>query len=327
MRRFAWIPVLVGLLLGGAALAQDASTPLANLEHSSIIDFAMTGNGVALFIADAGENQVHVYNASDPANPALLVSIPLEGTPLAVAAARDYAIVAVDIGGSSDLLQVIAPDRYSEGGYGVVAFPEIPDGTRAIVVSADHRWAAVAGANGYSLLELISATDIIGYPTESSGGISAAALGSSMAFIASPRPAQIEQFILRGGQAPREARSLDLRQPASALTVNGRTTLGAIVRAGGIDLFDTASLQIVNTLQAEGGRFTNAQFIAREDGEWLAAAVENSPEILFFDVTTPSQPAPIASLPVGFSARQMKVYDDLLLVSDDGQLAIFQPGA
>lgn len=318
--------LIVMLLLGVAASAsaQDASSSLlTTLEINDTAALAVSDDGSILFVASSSDNALLVYDFADPSAPNLRTVIALEGEPTALAAARDYALVAVSTPEDGDLLEVIAPDSFSDGGYGVVAFPDIPDNARHISVSPDNRWAGLVGDGWYSVLQLISSVDIIGYPAEGVDTPSATVLAVGMAYIAQDDPAQVAQLLLRANEPPRVARALALEQPADALAINARMTVGAAVVDGGVVLFDGATMRALGTIAQRGASIVDAQFVAREDGEWLAALAQGSGEVLLFDVTTPTRAGDIGSISTGITPTHMLVHDNLLLVSDGDQVRVF----
>jgi hypothetical protein len=322
MRLFVLFALLFGVL--SSVRAQDVTpTQVAALEVNDVAAFAVSGDSSILFVASESDDTLLVYDFADPSSPTLRTTIALDGMPTALAAARNYALVAVSTPDNGDLLEVIAPDSFSEGGYGVVAFPDIPDNARQITVSPDNRWAGVVGEGWYSVLQLISSVDIIGYPTESISAPNATTLAVGMAYIAQDDPTQVVQLLLRANEPPRTARTLELDAPADSLALNARMTVGAAVVDGEVVLFDTATMRQLSVISQDGEDISAAQFIAREDGEWLAVLVQGSGDVLLYDVTSPTRAGDIGSISTGITPTQLLVHDNLLLVADDSQIRVF----
>lgn len=322
MRPFVLFALLFGVL--SSARAQDVTpTQVAALEVNDVAAFAVSGDSSILFVASESDDTLLVYDFADPSSPNLRTAISLDGTPTALAAARDYALVAVSTPDNGDLLEVIAPDEFSQGGYGVVAFPDIPDNARQITVSPDNRWAGVVGDGWYSVLQLISSVDIIGYPTESVSAPNATTLAVGMAYIAQGDPTQVTQLLLRANEPPRTARALTLDAPAESLALNARMTVGAAVVDDQIILFDTGTMRQLSTISRDT-RVISTQFVAREDGEWLAVLVQGDGDVLLYDVTTPTRAGEIGSISTGITPTQLVVHDTLLLVADDSQIRVFR---
>ena len=321
------LPILLVLLFGvlSNVSAQDiAPTQLVTLEVSNVSTFAVSGDSSTLFVASDSDDALVIYDFTDPSSPNLRTVITLDGSPTAIAAARDYALVAVSTSDEGDLLEVIAPDSFSNGGYGVVAFPDIPANTRRIAVSPDHSRAGIVGDGWFSVLQLVSAIDIIGYPSTNVDSPTATTLAIGMAYIAQADPTQIAQLLLRANEPPRIARTLALNAAATALATNARMSVGAAVVDGDVVLFDTATMRQLGSIQTDSGDIVAAQFIAREDGEWLAALIDGSRDVLLFDVTTPTRAGEIGSISTGFSPSQLLIHDNLMLVADDTQIRVFR---
>jgi WD40 repeat protein len=319
--------LLLGLVLMAGVLrafAQDAApAPLATIALTGIKALTVSGDGNVVFAASETENTLQIYDFRRSSLLEPLAEVPLDGKPVAVASSGDYALVLVTVDGRGDLLEVIAPDPFREGSYGIVAFFDTPDDPVSVVVSPDQLWSVVTGDGWYSVLQLISAEENIGYLTESASISGVAVLSSGFALLGQLEPPSVQQYVLRANNSPRSARTLALEDTPLALTVNARLTLGAVLQADGvIVLFDLATMQAVGRIEAGGG-LRDLAFIAREDGEWLIASSPQSTDVLLFDATDPNAVAAVGSLPVGLMPRFSHVTDDFLFVSDGRQVSVF----
>ncbi len=117
---------------------EGASTPIApigTLEAGDFRALGVTADGDRLLVADAENQQVRVYDFTDPTQPDLLTALDVNGTPVLLAGGDGFGIVAVQTGGDSDSVELIAS-----------AFPELaarsiaPDGAVPISPRTRTRW-------------------------------------------------------------------------------------------------------------------------------------------------------------------------------------------
>jgi DNA-binding beta-propeller fold protein YncE len=315
---------IIWLSFAVALQAQDAPDPLATTEVGDVQAMAISGDGRTLFVTDARANTLHVFSLA--ANRLLenMAEVPLDGTPTALSSASDYALVTMDLGSDGDALESIGPDPFNASGYTILNFVDVEDQSRALSVAQDFRWALVIGERWYSLVQIVSATDMIAYPSATRAEPQSGALGTSIALIAQDSPARVVQYLLRRNQAPREARALDLDDSPGLMTLNGRATLGAVVSGSReIIIFDTATMQQLSSISLDASP-TQIGFSVREDGEWLIVATENNRDLSIFDATNPVSMGEIGSLTLGITPSQMRINEDQLIVSDGQQIHIYR---
>lgn len=303
--------------------AQDAPEPLAATEVADVQAMAISGDGRTLFVADARANTLHVFSLTSNRLLEKVAEVSLDGTPTALSAAGDYALVTIDLGSGGDALESIGPDPFDTSGYAILNIVDVEDESRFLSVAPDFRWALVLGERWYSLVQIVSATDMIAYPLATRAEPQSGALGASIALIAQDSPAQVVQYLLRRNQAPRVARALELDASPGPLTLNGRMTLGAVVSGSrDITIFDTATMQQLSSIRLDATP-NQIGFSVREDGEWLIIATENSRDLSIFDATNPVSMGEIGSLTVGITPLHMRINEEQLIVSDGRQIQIY----
>lgn len=316
------------LLIGAVAFvrAQDATpTPLTSIRVANVSALAVSGDGQVLFVADATNNTLLVYDFGTRSDLSLLAEVALDGQPVAIAAADNYALVPIAAEDGLSALYTIAPDPFRAGDYAVVGAFDIPGVPQDAVMSPDRRWALITGDDWYSVVQVVSPEDNTAYPNETNIVPRSAALSAGMALLGNAEPPAIEQYILRTNQYPRAARTISLDAAPVALTVNPRMTLGAAALAdGSLVLFDLANMQIVGSVDSGVSDLRSLAFIAREDGEWLLTLAGDNREISLYLTTDPSDFGAAGSISVGMTARFMTVYEDFLFVSDGRQISVFQ---
>ncbi len=315
---------LIVLGLVPTVLAQDSPVPAAVVDAGDVQAMAVSGDGRSLFVTNARTQILQVYSLSLENLLEEVAAVPLDAEPSALTAARDYALVTVDFGSGSDALESIGPDPFDVSSYAVLNIVDIEDNARFINIAPDFRWALLIGESWYSLVQIVSATDMIAYPLGTRAEPQSGAIGSNVALIAQDSPAQVVQYLLRRNQAPRSARTLDLRDEPGTLILNERLSLGAVISGTHeIVLFDTATMQQQGTLTVEGDQPIQMQFSAREEGEWLIVASENSRDLRIYDATNPNTMGEIGSLTLDIAASQMLIHDELLIVSDGQQIQAY----
>jgi len=321
------VTVVIALMMIGAVSAQDTVPigPIGSVEAGDFRALAVTADGQRLLIADAENDELRVYDFSDPSLPTLINSVDLEGEPLAVTAAEDFALVAVSTPDEGDAVRVIAPSRYSRTqGYIETNSIDVPDGVRQIVISPDNYWALALSANGYTLLELVSAGEINSLPTESQ--IVDAAVGGDTAFLLSESSLMTES--LRVNLDVQRVEQIELEGVGQQIVINPRLTLGVITLEGNrLLMFNPSTLDTFSTFEAGGAAITDVQFVSGEEGEWLAVSREGGSEITLLDVNDPSNVGDLGSLSTLFESpvQAMTTYNELIIVTDGQTVRIFAP--
>lgn len=318
------------LLAGGAVIAQDdpplGSAPLGPVGSVEAGDFralAVTADGQRLLIADAENDQLRVYNFSDPANPTLISSVDLDGEPTAVTAADSFALVAVSTPDEGDAVRVIAPSRYSRPrGYVEANSIDVPDGVSHIAISPDQYWALALSDDGYTLLELVSAGEINSLPM--SLDVVDAAVGGDTAYLLTPSALVTES--LRVNLEMQRAREITLDGTGQRVLINPRLTLGVIaLDSSRLQWFDPAALDLLASTSVNG-TITDMQFISAEDAEWLALSLDGSPDITLLDVTDPANVGDLGTLETQFETpvQAMTTFGEYIVATDGQTVRIFQ---
>jgi hypothetical protein len=312
------------VLAFGVYVFGQTPPPLTSIRVEDAAALAVSGDGQRLFVADSQANRLSVFDFSNRDSLELLTSVTLDGRPVDVAAGQAYAIVLVEVDGAGDLMEVVAPDEYADGGYGLVAFFEIPDRPRKIVLSPDYRWASVIGDDWHHIYQLISATDNVRYPLADEPRPLLTSFAEGLAFTAVEDPSSVQQYILRPDQPPRPARTLALDEPPTQIALNARMTLGAaLVGESVLKLFDPVTMdQIGDDINLQRP-IVQMQFVVREDGDWLAALTDEGSELLLLPVVELSAMGEIGALPVAMEPSRMVAYDDRVVVSDGQQISVF----
>lgn len=329
MRNAVWIALIVlGAVLAPHVWAQDTALidPIATLEAGDFRALAVTADGARLLIADAASNQVRVYDISDPADPKPLVSLEVQGTPIDLAASNDFALVLVETGGETDLIEVIAPADYDPRAlYATVTYIDVPTGARHVRLSPDGDWGIVVGNGGYTLLEMLSASEV-----NSSAFIDVPAFNDGV-------PTNSRVLVASGGEpsiqsAPLQAQSqsvegLTLDAPARLLALNERGTLGAaLLENGEVVFFDPAEMRLVGSQLLSQRDVLALRFAALEAGEWLLVAEADATAITLLDVSDLEDIGEIGARPLNIQVRTLTVWGDLLFVTDGQRIEIYGIG-
>ena len=328
VKRLFWlIAVAVGACFG--AQAQDTAPigPIGTVAAGDFRALAVTSGGDRLLIADAENNQLRIYNFSDPSSPALLTSVDLDGEPVALAAADNFALVAVTTGESTDAVRVIAPSVYArQSGYLEANSIDIPRAPRTIRLSPDNRWAVVVSERGYSILELISAGEINSLPFAADASpVIDAAVANNTAYLLHDSSLEIQS--LRANLAIQRTSQIEFEGQAAALALNTGITLGVVALDDNqLVFFDPVALETVSTLSLEGEAIAGMQFVSGEEGEWLAITQADSTDITLIDVSNPADVGELGTLATSFAApvQAMVSYDTLIAATDGQTVSIFQ---
>ncbi len=304
--------------------AQDTVGPIGSVEAGDFRALAVTADGNRLLIADAENDQLRVYDFNEPSTPTLINSVDLEGEPVAIAAAADFALVAVRTPEADDAVRVIAPSRYArpQGWRETNSFP-VQDGVTRLVIAPDNDWALATSPGSYTLMELLSAGEINWLPRESE--VVDAAVGDNIAYVLSRSMLVTET--LGANVAMERSGELELDGTARRINLNVRLTVGVIVlNDSDLLLFDPATLEPISTLTVGGAAISDVQFVSSEQGEWLALTRTGSGDITLLDVSDPANISEREPLVTGFETpvQAMTTYNELIIATDGQTVRIFQ---
>lgn len=328
MRKLA-LSAGLAAVVAWAVIAQDA--PAADQVASlSVRDgglVAYVAGGDYLIVADGA--QLQLYNLTDPSDPQDAASIVLDDSPVALEATSDFALVALPTDSSPDELLIIAPDRYSRGGFGIVNWLDVPDNPAQIVLSPDNRWALVYGDNGYVTMALSAADNIeVSAPVDTGDArVIDAALTNDRALLIREGANEVEVRNLTTSlraQATPEALLLD--GEATAIGVSSDGSLGAVTLADQqVVLFDPDTLETLQTVALEDGPVSDLRFLSQDGRTYLALMIDNRPAIMLLDVTDPADIGLPGSVGVGSgSVLAFAVSGDHLALSRGDAVLIFQ---
>jgi hypothetical protein len=319
------ILLALAILMGVVFSVRAQTTPLATLSRTSISGIAMSPGASLLFIADAAQNLLAVYDISSPNAPQLINEVALDGEPTAVVAGDNYAVVALDIGGDAGLLEVIAPDPFSPGQYAIIGFYDTTNPIYSLAISPNQQWGALMSDDWAAVVRIESPEDFTAYPTAETTSPVDTAFAPGLALMAQNDPPQVLQWSLgRAGTTMQDAvLALDAQPVALEITLNG--SLGAVALDNNeVVFFDPDTMEETSSPSISGGTITAMQFVASETGDTLLVATENSSDIQIVLIESPSSAAVVGSTPIGFDPVHMIVAGDVLAVSDGQQVSLFE---
>ena len=320
--------LLIGLLLvGGVVLAQDSTNtpiaPIGTLEAGDFRALAVTADGDRLLVADAENQQVRVYDFTDPAQPDLLTTLDVNGTPVLLAGGAGFGVVAMQTGGDSDSVELVAPAFPSprvqyQAGWSVYDIPKNP---RVLAVSPDSHWAIVITDGGYNLLEINDPGNVNNVPVETS--IIDAVLTDTTAYYL--RDQSLLAAPLQSGEALRAEQTLALDGVPSRLAINAQATQGVVVLDDTrLVFFDPETMKTTGELVLDGGAVTTLNFLAHGDSEILLVTQAEQPAIRLFDASDPQDVADLGSTdPMTTSIRALTTHAPYIVVTDGATISIF----
>jgi len=237
--------------------AQDAAPTALPLASIGLPDARLLAFFLRRRYADRHQRRrAALYDSGQPARLRQVVTLPLDGPAVALAAA-DFTLVAVATTGAADSLVVIAPDPYSRGGFGVVNFLDAPKGIHLIALSPARKWALASGDDAYVTLALSAADNIevsAPVPVGDTPLIGAALTDDTALLIHHDSPRVAAAPLDPAGNATPQPAALALDAPAVAIAVSGDGALGAVaLKDKRLVLFDPSTLKILNTVTLEDG--------------------------------------------------------------------------
>jgi len=317
MRLLRWAGLALALLMVSAASAQDA--PIVTLEAGDFRDLAIIEDGTRLLVADAAAEQVRVYDISQVSAPTLIASVSLDGTPLALAGAQNFAVAAVRTGRGEDALEVITPSLYNRRSpYTTLNYIDVPRGVREIILSSDGQRGIAIGDNAYTLLEIIAPEEISAVTVETGRSISAAAVAAERAFVAFEGESALEVLLIGGGASASPEARVALETPALALAVSADGALIGALTSGAVVVIDSAALTVSAQTEVEASalRFLDA---ASAD---LLTLDQARTRLQLYDLQGGALRA-LNTLELSRAARQLTTFGGFIFVTDGGSVNIF----
>ncbi len=320
--------LLIGLLLiGGVVFAQDsANTPIApigTLEAGDFRALAVTADGDRLLVADAENQQVRVYDFTDPTQPDLLTSLDLSGTPVLLAGGADFGVVAVQTGLDSASVELVAPafpgsQALYRAGW---SYSDIPPNPHALALSPDSRWGIVASDNSYSLMEINDPSNV-GWFTVDEPVIDAALTNTTAYFL---RDQSLNSAPLQSSEALHAEQTVQLDGTPSHLAINAAATQGVVVLDDTrLVFFDPETMKTTGELVLDGGAVTTLNFLAHGASELLLVTQAEQSAIRLFDAHDPQDVADLGSSdPLAAPIRALVTHAPYIVVTDGATISIF----
>ena len=314
------------VLAAGAGFAQDSAnpTPVSPISTLAAGDFralAVTADGDRLLVADVESGQVRIYDFTDPANPLLLNSVDVGGTPVALVGGEAFGLAAVVTDAASDTVEVIAPPlpgprvEYMAG----ANYVDIAKNPHSLVRSPDNHWAIAVSEAAYTLLEIHAPDNIDAYAVDMT--LIDAALSNTTAYILHDQT--LEDAPLQSGDTLHTEQSLTLDGTPSLIALNARASDGAVVLDDNrVVFFDPQRLEKTSEFTVDGSPITSINFLSNPNGEFLVVTQQNSSTIKLLDSADPQQASTMRSLEKAI--RAVVVYDNYVIATDGVTISIFE---
>ncbi|MEP7293237.1 MAG: hypothetical protein ABI835_15745 [Chloroflexota bacterium] len=331
MRRRLFATCFIVLALEGvftSVFAQDTPLvePISTLEAGDFRALAVTADGERLLVADAENQQVRVYSFSDPANPELLSSLDVSGTPVLVVGGDNFGLVAIITEDETDAVEVIAPaltrtrvqsTQYVAGR----GYVDIAKNPRALALSPDNHWGIAVSENSYTLMQIHSADDIDSLPGR--GDLIGAALSNTTAYLL--RDGVLESAPLQSGEILRAEQRLALDGTPTAVALNADASAGVVVVDGSrLVFFDAASLERTHEFRLDGSPITSIDFMAQRGGDTLLITQEDTRTIRMINAAEPENTETLTTVQaLDKPIRALAVFNQYLIATDGITISIF----
>lgn len=319
----------VGGTLAYGVQAQDTPPlgPISTLEAGDFRALAVTANGDRLLVADAENQQVRVYDFTDPVNPVLLTSLDVSGTPVLLAGGEHFGLVAVTTNGPTDAIEVIAP-ALPGGPYLPGSSIAIGKRPQALALSPNSQWGIAVSDGSYTLLHINTPGDIDSIPEDAD--LIGAALSNDTAYLLSAGSLDAAPLADLTALVPKD--SLSLRGQPSAVALNRDGSAGVVVVDDSeLVFFDPANLEQTSTFTLDGSPIISIAYMTQDDTDFLLVMQENSASIRIIN------PADLQSDTAGTAAaesqlaapegsrplRALATFDGMVIVTDGMTISIF----
>lgn len=315
------------LIVTGAVSAQTDTTPIgpiSTLEAGEFSALAVTVDGDRLLVADAQNDQVRVYDFTDPANPQMTNSLDVGGKPVLLAGGKSYGMVAVvESGSTTDSVQVVAPAFSSPRALYLsgISYIDIPKNPVALALSPNSKWGIAAGKTGYVLMEIHAADNIDWLPVNQT--LINVALSNTTAYVLHDQV--LDAAPLVSGQALTAKSTLKLNGTPTYVAINPSLSEGVVVvNQTQLVFFDPKTLKQTGTFTVNGAAITGTTFLTKETSEFLLIAQAKSPRLLLLDAHDPAHVAELGSTQAMKNPIQaMTTYSQYLIVTDGTTISVF----
>ncbi len=320
--------LLIGLLLiGGSVYAQDSAVtpfaPIGTLEAGDFRALAVTADGDRLLVADAENQQVRVYDFTDPTQPDLITALDVTGTPVLLAGGAGFGVVAVQTAGDSDRVELVASafpgsEAHYRSGW---SSTDIPKNPHALALSPDSHWGIVASGSSYSLMEINDPSNVDWLMVDEP--VIDAALTNTTAYFL--RDQALLAAPLQSGEALHAEQTVQLDGTPSRLAINAQATQGVVVlNDTRLVFFDPETMKTTGELALDGGVVTNLKFLAHGDTELLLLTQADQSAIRMFDPHDPQNVADLGSTdPMATPIHALITHDPYIVVTDGSTISIF----
>jgi hypothetical protein len=317
---FSILWIVLSVVGAGVYAQQTPLAPIQTLEAGDFRALAITVDGNRLLAADGETQQVRIYDFSDPANPELLSSVDVGGTPVALAGGEDFALAAVITGGDLDTIEVIASAlgvQYMSG----VNYVDVPLNPRILKRSADNHWGIAISDDAYTLLEINAPDDISSFQVDET--LIDAALSNTTAYILHGRVLGMAPLQSGGGLSAEQTLSLD--GTPSLVALNARVTMGVVVLDDNrLVFFDPSSLEVTGGFVMRGAAISGVSFVTRRSGDSLVLSQEGSATITMLNVSDPQNAAVVSSSErLDNPIRALITYNQFIVATDGVTISIF----
>lgn len=321
-----WLLVVAGLLLSvGVAFAQD-TPPLGAIGSFEAGDFralAVTAGGDRLLVADAENQQVRVYDFTDPSQPELQSSLDVSGSPVLLAGGVDYGLVAVTApDAESASLEAVAPPLKSANAEYLSgwAYIDIGANPRALALSPDSRWGIAISDLGFTVLQINGVGDIGSIPVEVP--VLDAVLSNTNAYVLS---SSTLHTIPLGSLSNLEIKlQINLEGTPSVLALNQDTTQGVYVLDGSrLVFFNPDTLDTLGEFTLDGAPITSVHYL-NADVQYLVITQQDSPSITVLNAADPQSVAPVdGALALNNPVIALTVFGKYVVATDGVTIQIF----
>jgi hypothetical protein len=320
-----WLLVAAAFLLSAGAVFAQNTPPLGAIGSFEAGDFralAVTADGDRLLVADAENQQVRVYNFSDPAQPTLQSSLDISGSPVLLAGGENYGLVAVTSESGSASLEAVAPALPSPNAEYLSGWGNIDIGSnpRALALSPDGKWGFAISDIGFTVLQINGVGDIGSIPVEVP--VLDAALSNTTAYVLGDN--SLHTIPLGSLSNIEISKLVALEGTPSVLALNQDTSQGVYVLDGSrLVFFNPETLEPVGEFTVEGAPITSVHYL-NADAQYLVITQQDSRDITVLDTAAPQNVAQVdGALSLENPITALTVYGKYVVATDGVTIQIF----
>lgn len=309
----------LGMLIGFTfpVFAQDPLPlgEIASFEAGEFSLLATTTVSERLLVADDANDEIRIFDISNPSQPRLVTTVPLEGSPRSIAGGDEFGLVVVEIDDQA-ILQVIFPSGGRREVWEGIPLIDLPTADLDLTINAESTWGLLANTSTIGILEIV-AFDNINSRFER---LQSTATGLFQDHVFSAQPSgEVSIFALSAGPDWDETEEIDFEGEINNFNFSAEHDLGIALMDDSIVLFSLSNANILSQFDLDTA-YSSTAFIESDDEQWLSLLSARGNELRLLDITNPDEIVDLGTRTLDVPIRDWVTYHELFITTNGQQV-------